>query len=259
MVTKTRPPFSVELDLGNLPVTHTVRALALDRAGKELATDEVLLNAGEHTFLVRLIEPRQGERYAGSVRARAEVDAPPGRRVDRVEFFLGDRPVATLYQAPYVQPIALDDDSLAFVRVVAYLEDGNSSEELVVFNTAQYIEDISVKVVELFTTVVDPQGRPIDGLGREQFTVTDNGEPQTILRFEKLDDLPIYAGLLLDTSASMAESLDDVRRVALGFLQEDAHNPATAAAIITFNRDCRGSPSELTNDMRQARRVGSPA
>ena len=30
-----------------------------------------------------------------------------------------------------------------------------------VFNTAQFIEDVSVRMVELFATVVDSQGRPI--------------------------------------------------------------------------------------------------
>lgn len=247
VLTKTRPPYSVELDLGYLPVTRTVRALALDGTGRELATDEVLLNAGEHTFVVRLIEPRQGERYEGHVRARAEVQAPSGRVVNRVEFFLGESRVATLFQPPYIQPIELADDSLAFVRAVAYLEDGNSSEDLVVFNASQYLEDVSVKVVELFTTVVDGQGRPIEDLQREQFTVTDNGEVQTILRFEELDDLPIYAGLLLDTSASMAESLHEVRRVALGFLEETI-TPRDRACVITFS-DSPRLAAEFTNEV----------
>ncbi len=249
VVTKTRPPYSVELDLGDVPTTRTVRVLALDQAGNELATDEALLNAGEHTFVVRLVEPRQGQRYEGAVRARAEVVAPPGRRVERVEFYLGERPVATLYQPPWIQPIELEDDALAFVRAVAYLEDGNSSEELVVFNTEQYLENVSVKVVELFTTVVDGAGRPIEGLERDQFSVLDAGELQTILRFERLDDLPIYAGLLLDTSASMADSLDEVRRVALGFL-EGTIEAKDRACVITFSETPRLA-AEFTNDPKR--------
>ncbi len=247
ILTKTRPPYSVELDLGRLPVTRRVRVLALDAAGAELATDEVLLNAGEHTFVVRLVEPRQGERYRGQVRARAEVQAPAGRRVDRVEFYLGEARVATLFQPPYVQPIELADDSLTFVRAVAFLEDDNSSEDLVVFNSSQYLEDISVKVVELFATVIDERGRPIEDLTGEAFTVVDDGEEQTILRFEQLDDLPIYAGLLLDTSASMAASLEEVRRVALGFL-EQTMTPRDRACVITFS-DTPRLAAEFTNEV----------
>jgi VWFA-related protein len=247
VLTKTRPPYSVELDLGNLPVTHTVRALALDRSGNEVATDELLLNAGEHTFIVRVVEPRQGERYSGSVLVRADVRAPRDLAIERVEFFLGDTRVATLYQPPFSQRVPLEHEDLAFVRVAAYLEDGNSSDDLVVFNTAQFIEDVSVRMVELFATVVDPQGRPIEGLEQEQFRVTDNGEPQTILRFERLDDLPIYASLLLDTSASMAESLEEVRRVALGFLEETI-TPRDRACVITFNETPRLA-AEFTNDL----------
>lgn len=246
VLTKTRPPYSVELDLGNLPISHTVRVLALDRQGNEIATDELLVNVGEHTFVVRLVEPRRGERYSDDVRARAEVRAPQGQRIDRVEFFLGNERVATVFQAPYEQSIQLGSPDLAFVRAVAFLEDGNSSEDLVVFNTSQYLEDVSVKMVELFATVVDERGRPVDGLVQDQFSVSEEGQPQSILRFERLDDLPIYAALLLDTSASMAESLPEVRRVALGFLQETI-TPRDRAAVITFSETPRLA-TEFTND-----------
>ncbi len=234
VLTKTRPPFSVELNLGSLPMTRKVRAVAVDAGGTELATDEVLINPGEHAFVVRLVEPRRGERYAGSVRVRAEVEAPEGALVERLEVFLGDSRVATLYQPPYVQTVALADESLAFVRAVAYLEDGNAAEDLVVFNAADFMEDVSVRLVEVYATVFDRSGRPLRDLERRDFEVREEDAPQEIVRFERLEDMPIHAALLVDTSASMAENLDEVRRVALEFFRQTLA-PRDRGAVITFS------------------------
>ena len=247
VLTKTRPPYSVELDLGALPRTHTVRAVGYDAAGNEVATDEIIINPGEHSFIVRLIEPEAGKSYSGVVRARAEVDAPEGSLVERVEFYLNDERLATLFQPPFVQLIRLADTSVTFVRVVAFLKDGNSTDDLVLFNAGQFLEDVEVRLVELYATVVDRAGRPIPDLAREDFRVTEDGQDQELVRFERLDDLPIYAALLIDTSASMAENLDEVRRVALGFFEQIIQSK-DRAAVITFS-DRPRLAAKFTNDM----------
>ena len=247
ILTKTRPPYSVELDVGALPDTRAVRVEALDADGAVLATDEILVNPARHAFLVRLVEPQRGGSYRGAVRARAEVQVAEGQRLDRVEFFLGDTRVATLFQPPFVQRLELEDDDLAFARAVAYLEDGNSTEDLVVFNSDLPIEEVEVRLLELFTTVVDADGRVLTGFSREEFTVFEEGAEQEILRFESLHDLPIHAALLIDTSASMADQLDSVRAAAVGFF-EQAIQPRDRAAVITFSEEPRlmtGFTSEL--------------
>ncbi|MGH9464775.1 MAG: hypothetical protein ACRD0X_03950, partial [Thermoanaerobaculia bacterium] len=155
VLTKTRPPYSVELDLGSLPQRHTVRVVALDAAGVELATDEIAVNAGQYAFRVRLVEPRAGGPAGGRVRARAEVEAPAGERIERVEFYRGEDLVAALYQEPWVQPIDLGAVDAAFLRVVAYLEDGNSTEDLVLLSTSEFGETVEVRLVEVYVTVLD--------------------------------------------------------------------------------------------------------
>jgi hypothetical protein len=106
---KSKPPYSVELDLGDEPRFHTLRVAALDAEGRELANDEVMVNAGPHRFSVRLLEPRHGKAYRSSVRAHAEVEVPEGERLDRVEFFLNETLVATLFQPPFEQPLLFDE------------------------------------------------------------------------------------------------------------------------------------------------------
>ena len=85
---KNRPPYSVELDLGEIPATRTLLATAYDAEGTEVASDQVLLNASPHRFSIRLVEPRRGKRYTRSLRAEAQVEVPEGETLERVEFWL---------------------------------------------------------------------------------------------------------------------------------------------------------------------------
>ena len=232
---KNRPPYSVELDLGEVPSTRTLSALAFDAAGAEVASDEELLNASPHRFAVRLVEPRRGKKYAQSLRAEAQVETPEDATLERVEFFLNETLVATLYQEPFTQPIVLPPDSeVAYVRTVAYQTDGNATEDLVFVNAPENLEEIEIQFVELYTTVLDGDNRPVTDLGRERFSVREDGLPQTLTRFEKVENLPIHVAVLLDVSASMEPNLGEARTAALRFFQE-AVKPRDRAALIPFN------------------------
>src|SRR6185295_7596216 len=135
VLTKKAPPYSVELDLGKVPRTRMLAVTAHDAAGELLASDELQLNAAGNHFRVRLAEPQKGKRYESSLLAKAEVEAPEGEAVERVELYLNETRVATLYQPPYVHPIVLaKGEPLAYVRAVAYLADGNATESVVFVN-----------------------------------------------------------------------------------------------------------------------------
>ena len=250
LLTKRAPPYSVDLDLGKVPQPRKLSAVAFDRAGERLAEDELLLNTGGHRFSVDLVEPRRGKRYERSLSAEAAVEVPEGGSVQRVEFYLNETLVASLYQEPFIQPIVLpEDEPIAYVRAVAYLPDGNSTEDLVFVNAPDYLEEIEIQFVELFATVLDRQERPLDGFSRDDFTVVEDGVEQRIARFEKVTDLPIHAGILLDVSASMRDSLDQAQRAALSFF-ERAIEAKDRASVITFN-DHPNLAVEFTNDVTE--------
>jgi VWFA-related protein len=235
VLTKRRPPFSVELDLGNLPRPRKLTATAFDAAGHQVAADELLINSEANRFQVRLSEPQRGKRYTNSLLARADVAVPDGQTVERVEFYLNEAKIATVYQPPYQQPILLPKgEELAYVRAVAYLTDGNSTENLVFVNAPENMAEVQVNYVELYTSVLDRQGRPVAGLTQKDFSVTEDGARQEIARFERVTDLPIHAAVTLDISASMEKSIDKARQAALQFLQSTIH-PKDRAAVITFN------------------------
>ena len=248
VVTRNRPPFNVEIDLGEFPRRHLLTAEALDGDGAVVASDEIELNAGGNRFAVRLLSPEPGKSYRQSLRAEAEVEVPDGRRIDKVEIYLDETLMATLYQEPYVQPLPVPEGAgLSYVRTVAYLEDGNSTEDVVFVNAPANLEQIDVQFVELYATVLDGNGRPIQGLSQEDFAVAEDGVPQRVARFERVENLPIHAGILIDTSGSMHRSLGQVRQAALTFLQHTI-TPKDRAAVITFSKFPRLAV-KLTNDL----------
>ena len=234
LMSKARAPYSLELDLGETPKLHSVTASALDPDGAVLAEDEIQLNAGPHRFSARLVEPQRGRTYKRSVRAAAEVQVPTLEKLDRVEFFLNDTLVATLFQPPFVQPMLIpEDSSLAYVRVVAHLEGGGSSEDVVFVNAPDVTDEIDVNMVELYATVLDRRGNFADGLSKEDFRVTEGGREQVIRRFEKVTELPIHSGILLDTSGSMDERMEDAEAAALHFFNL-VLTERDRACLITF-------------------------
>lgn len=232
---KKRPPFSVELDLGEVPRTRTLLATAYDSAGREVASDEAMLNASPHRFSVRLVEPRRGRRYESSLRAEATVELPEEATLERLEFWLNETLLATLYQEPFTQAIVLPPgEEVAYVRTVAFQVDGNSTEDLVFVNAPENLEELEIQFVELYTSVVDRGQRPVDGVPREAFRVSEDGVPQELSRFETLENLPIHVAVMLDVSASMEPNLAVARQAALQFFR-DAVQPRDRAALIPFN------------------------
>lgn len=234
VMTRSRPPWSVELDLGASPRLHRLKAIALDAAGAELARDEALVNAGPHRFAVRLaLAPGA----AGTLEARAVVEVPEGERVDRLELELNDRLVAVLRQPPWIAVLpAPPGGAPAWVRAAAFLSEGGSAEAVRVAGAglgAAAFGETDVDFVELFTTVVDRKGRPLEDLGVDDIVVREDGRPQQVRRFERVADVPVHVALLLDTSISMAEELDTLEREALRFFRQ-VLTPKDRAAVIPF-------------------------
>ena len=59
-----------------------------------------------------------------------------------------------------------------------------------------------VELVSVSATVTDAGGRFVSGLRREDFVVTEDGQPQNVSQFDA-ERVPVSLGILLDTSGSM--------------------------------------------------------
>jgi Ca-activated chloride channel family protein len=60
-----------------------------------------------------------------------------------------------------------------------------------------------VNVVEVYAAVVDKAGNPVQGLRRDDFTVLEDGRPQTLSTFAEAD-FPLSVAMAIDRSFSMA-------------------------------------------------------
>jgi hypothetical protein len=186
-----------------------------------VAADEVVVNQPRGSFRVRIVEPARGVAAAGEVTVRAEVVVPEDRRVERVEFRIDDRLVATLDRPPWEARVEVPPGgALSYLAVAAFLDDGSRAEDLRFLNTPQFLEEVDVNLVELYTAVVDRTGRLVRGLRPEDFTVFEAGRPQTLTKFELVENLPLTVGIALDVSGSMDHSLAEAKRAATAFLDQ---------------------------------------
>ena len=225
-VIRDAPPFSASLDLGPLPQPRRVTVVARDSSGAELGRDYLVVNEGSGVFGVRIVKPRpsvEGEpeqRYAGPIDVHAEVEPRRGQGIDRVEFYWKDTLAATRYAPPFRQRIVVPPEApRGFIRVVAYLEDGNSSEDVVFLNSPGSSEKLQVNLMELYVVVTDRKGRPVRELPQERFRVLEDGVAQEIGTFNDAGDLPLTVGLAIDSSASMFVKLPEVQFAAAEFLR----------------------------------------
>ena len=77
---------------------------------------------------------------------------------------------------------------------------------------------VDVKVINLLATVRGPRGELIRDCAKEEFTILENGRPQTIRYFSRETDLPLTIGLLIDTSFSQERILDAERGACFRFI-----------------------------------------
>jgi Ca-activated chloride channel family protein len=67
-------------------------------------------------------------------------------------------------------------------------------------------------------TVIDAQGRKVQGLHKEDFRIFQDGIPQTLTEFF-VDEHPVSVGIVLDASNSMRDKIDPSRRALSTFLR----------------------------------------
>jgi Ca-activated chloride channel family protein len=104
---------------------------------------------------------------------------------------------------------------------------------------------VKVDLVSLDVTVLDAEGRPVEGLTAENFEVLEDGNPQEISVFQEAD-LPITLGLVIDTSGSMRNKLHWVNQSIHSFLNNS--NRDNELFIIDFSHDEAELLQDFTRD-----------
>ena len=96
---------------------------------------------------------------------------------------------------------------------------------------------LDVNAVNLLATVRDKKGDIVRNLTKDDFTLEQDGKPQTITYFAKESDLPLTLGLLVDTSMSQRRVLDQERAASRTFLDQVLRVDKDKAFVIQFDRE----------------------
>ena len=105
-----------------------------------------------------------------------------------------------------------------------------------------------MSVVNVLVTVRDKDGGIVRDLSREDFTVLEDGRPQTIRYFSRQSDLPLVVGLLVDTSLSERNMLATEREATRTFLEQVLRPDKDQAFLIHFDHEV-----ELLQDVTSSR------
>src|SRR5262249_34009656 len=102
-----------------------------------------------------------------------------------------------------------------------------SSDESGVFKIRKEVQEVILHV-----TVVDKDRHMVTSLGRDAFSVFENGKPQPITSFRH-EDIPVALGIVVDNSGSMREKRERVAKAALNLVR--ASNPGDQVFVVNFN------------------------
>ena len=102
------------------------------------------------------------------------------------------------------------------------------------------LERVRIPLVRLPITVVDKKGMPVVGLNASDFQILEDKRPQQfelISKVEELERLPVFIGVLMDTSASTAGKLRFEKEAALNFIHTVARLRKDRVAFVTFDHE----------------------
>jgi len=235
VMTKRNAPYTLDLDLGEVPQPRRVRAVGLNANGKPLTGDELILNVGTDPFRVRIVSPRVALDVKGKVRVQLDARAPEGKELDRVEIYLNETKVASLFTPPFVQSVDVPDNlGIGYLRAVAYLKESTEFVEDVVFlNTPEFMEEVNVHLVELPTTVLIA-GKPANNVPKASFQVLDEGKPVELAKFEQVTNLPLSLGFAIDSSGSMRNRMAEAQKAGGQFFK-NVLREGDKAFIVSFD------------------------
>ena len=106
---------------------------------------------------------------------------------------------------------------------------------------------VNVKVVNVLATVRDKHGNIVNTLGKDDFTLEEDGKTQTIRYFNRDTDMPLTLGLLVDTSASQTHVLSEERTASAGFTNDVLRADKDTAFLIQFAHEV-----ELLQDLTKS-------
>lgn len=107
---------------------------------------------------------------------------------------------------------------------------------------------LQVNTVSVLATVHDKHSKIVSNLSKDDFSLEEDGRPQTINYFARESDLALCLGLLVDTSLSQRKVLDQERNASYSFLDHLLREKKDLGFVVHFDREV-----ELLQDFTSSR------
>jgi VWFA-related protein len=92
-----------------------------------------------------------------------------------------------------------------------------------------------IKVVNVLASVRTKKGEIVRDLSKDDFSLLEDGRPQTIKYFARQSDLPLTLGLMVDTSMSQRRVLESERTASFRFLDQVLRQAKDQVFIMQFD------------------------
>ncbi|MFY9549697.1 MAG: VWA domain-containing protein, partial [Thermoanaerobaculia bacterium] len=209
LVRRSRPPYSVEIDLGEVPRKQTVRAVGYDASGRVIDEDAFAINQGAARLAVKILP--QLDPSAGKVRVKVAVQSIAGGVAKQVDLFLDDKKLKSWAGGPGPYEVTLPMTEYTrsdYLRATAIGDDGKEANDIrFLKGSSATVESVRVDVVQLHISALDKDNRFVKGLTETDFSIQEDGRPQKVTGFEVAEKLPLTIGLVIDGSGSMEKSM----------------------------------------------------
>jgi len=129
--------------------------------------------------------------------------------------------------------------------------------------TGAFRFEVDVNLVNVTATVTDKKGNLVKGLTREDFELYEDGKRQEIVHTAADENAPLSLAIILDTSGSMVDKIDDARDALKHFLA--SINPKSESCVFQFEtivrlvQDFTPDPKKLGNALESLYADGATA
>ncbi|MGH9797523.1 MAG: hypothetical protein ACRD5D_05125, partial [Candidatus Polarisedimenticolia bacterium] len=159
-------------------------------------------DGGFSVLLTRPVEPY----LVGRQEIAIEPTLPAGDRIAQVDFFVDGRLVDTDREAPYGSTYDFGETILRHTIVVTALTTGERRAKVSFVSRAALLDRDPARPIAIVPAVVrDATGRLLEGLSVSDFTLLENGAPQTILHFDH-EPVPWSVAVVLHAPAAAPQT-----------------------------------------------------
>ena len=206
---------------------------------------------------LRILSPEPDAMVGGRVEIRAEVEDGAAESILFVEFEVDGRILFADASAPYELIWYAGNPSAHEIVVRAFTPTGKVIEDRVrTLAPPRVAGDAFVSRVDRVTVFARLEGRnaPQRVLGPADFVILEDDTLQQVLAVERVQELPLAVGFMVDASGSMVARLGVALDSAAGFIDGMVKQPQDKAFVMAF-ADLPSMLQTFTNDV--GRLVGS--